>query len=125
DTLPQAGDIFEVISAEDYKKGRTGVAKITVPRQVMHENALNLIIKADNASSKEALLGSIEKMSGKAFKEFYIVHSGIGAVTESDVVLAADTKSMIYVLHDKVESNAASLAQKLQVSIKSFDIIYK
>lgn len=125
DALPQAGDAFEVVSFAEFKKERLTSQKAAIARQVLHENALNLIIKVDNASSKEALLGAIEKMSGKAFKEFYIIHAGIGSVTESDIILAADTKSIVYVLHGKIEANAVALMNKLQVTVKSFDIIYK
>lgn len=123
--LAQAGDLFEVVSAAEFKKDRPVAHKASSLRQATHENSLNLIIKADNASSREALLGAIEKMSGKAFQEFYIVSAGIGPVTESDIVLAADTKSYVYVLHGKIEANAVALMQKLQVTVKSFDIIYK
>ena len=126
-SLPHTGDLFEVIQPGELKRGRTSAAELNVPsaRQVLHENALNLIIKTDGASSKEALLNSITKMSGKAFKEFYIISAGVGAITESDVMLASDTKSIIYGLHAKVEPNAAVLANKLNVTIKLYDIIYK
>ena len=127
-SLPQTGDLFEVVLQEEMKRGRTAMAETrstASARQVQHENALNIIIKTDGASSKEALLNSITKLSGKAFKEFYVISAGVGAITESDVVLASDTKSIIYGLHAKVEPNAATLAQKLGVLIKLYDIIYK
>ncbi|MFA6066563.1 MAG: translation initiation factor IF-2 [Candidatus Babeliaceae bacterium] len=124
--LPQVGDLFEVVTGAEIKKSHAALGQKVAPvRQVMHENALNIIIKADNVSSKEALLQSISKISGKTFKQFYVVASGVGSITESDIDLALDTKSLVYGLHVKVEPNAASLAQKMSLSIKLYDIIYK
>ncbi len=123
--LPVAGDEFLVVSAAEIKKDRSVLQRMPAAAQATRENALNLIIKADNASSKEALLNSITKMSGKAFKEFYIVFAGVGPITESDITLASDTKAIIYSFHTKVEPSAQALAQKLDVTIRSFDIIYK
>lgn len=126
DEIPQVGEGFEVVSLEEYKAFKPRpIQEDSRVRQVITENSLPLIIKTDTLSSKEALLQAIKKMSGKAFKEFYIVSTHVGAVTESDVMLAADTSSMIYALHVKVEPNALLLAQKLGVTIKLFDIIYK
>lgn len=127
DKSPQAGDPFEVVTLDEYKKARQ---QHVAPERfrgsaVAAENALNLIIKADNMSSMEAILGAIGKLSGKTFKELNVLHGAIGAVSESDVDLAANTKALIYGFHIKVEPNAALLAQKNNVSIKLFDIIYK
>lgn len=84
-----------------------------------------MIIKTDTNSSKEALLESIAKLSKKAEKGFTIIHAQVGNVNESDIELAADTRAKIYTLHAKSEPNAATLAQYMDVSIHSFDIIYK
>lgn len=123
--LPPAGDPFEIIPQEELKRERTREQKPALARQVLHENALNLVIKTDTISSQEALLEAIGKMGGKAFKELYVVHAAVGMVTEGDVILAHDTKSLIYTLHSKVEPTAAALAQKLGVSTKTFGVIYQ
>jgi translation initiation factor IF-2 len=127
DQLPQAGDPFEVVSQEEYKKYRQNQVAPGRVRgaAVSSENALNLIIKTDNVSSLEAVLGAIGKFSGKAFKEFNVLHGAIGAITESDIDFAIGTKALVYGLHVKVEPNAALLAQKNGVIVKLFDIIYK
>lgn len=126
DELPRAGDAFEVVTIEQYKKARqTAPVMVSKSRGAATENALNLIIKTDNVSSLEAVLGAITKLSGKAFKECNVLHGAVGALTESDISLAIDTKSLVYGFHTKVEPNAAILAQKYAVSIKLFDIIYK
>jgi len=131
EALPRAGDAFEVVSVDVFKKHRhaiTSTADVNKYRNatsLVHDNVLSLIIKTDNASSLEALLGAIRKLHGKAFKEFNIIHGAVGPITESDISLAIDTKALIYGLHVKVESNAVVLAQKKGLVIKLFDIIYK
>ncbi len=126
--LPEAGDYFEIVDKDTYLKTKNvfaGQKHPTLARAMNAENAVTLIVKTDTNSSKEALLESIGKLSKKSEKPFIILQSGIGNVTESDVMLAADTNSRIITLHVKAESNATNLAQRNEVSIHSFDIIYK
>lgn len=126
DELPRPGDAFEVVSLEEYKKSRQSTAPVAQKtRAAATENALNLIIKTDNNSSLEAIIGSLQKLAGKAFKEFHVLYSGVGAITERDVALAYDTEALVYGFHTKVEPNAQAFAQKHAVPIKLFDIIYK
>lgn len=129
--LPTAGEAFQVVSHEVFKNFERTKESVAMPAQASQrttatsEQTINLIVKADNASSLEAVLGGIAKLSGKWFKEFSIVHSGVGAISESDIMLASDTQSLIYGFTVKVEPNAAALAQQKGVEIKLFDIIYK
>ncbi len=123
--LPKAGDAFEVVTAAEAKKIKPAQLKDQQRIQPIKENALNLIIKTDNASSKEAIVNAIAKMSGKAFKEFNILSAGVGSITDGDVALAIDTNALIYGLHSKVEPSAAAAAAKNNVSIKLFGIIYE
>lgn len=126
-SLPQAGDIFKVGSERDIKRGKVTADTLVVgrPTQMIKENAVALIVKADTASSLEALLSSIQKIGEKTYKGFYIVHSGVGAISESDIALASDTGSLVYGLHTSAGQNAYSLAQKLDIEINLFGIIYK
>lgn len=127
--MPEAGDSFEVVPKESYSKSKNifeGQRSVNAPqRMIQDENAIVLIVKTDTNSSKEALLESIAKISKKSEKGFMVLQSGIGNISESDVMLAADTGAKIITLHVKAESNAAALAGKLGVSIITFDIIYK
>lgn len=124
--LPQVGDIFRVVSKAEAKKGVTeSPLRAPVATVSTGEQSINLIIKADNASSKEAVVNSIEKLNKKVEVDINMVASSIGSVTESDITLAADTQSIIYGFTVKVEPKAKSLAAKLDVEIKIFDIIYK
>jgi translation initiation factor IF-2 len=127
DEIAGVGDVFEVISENDFRKARAskGERKGVKPRAATSENSLNLIIKTDGNASREALLGALRGVVGKDDKEIYVVHSGVGNITEGDVLLAANTGSMIVGLHVKSETNAGAMAQREQVTIKRFDIIYK
>lgn len=128
DELPEAGDYLEVLSKEDLRRVKSGDISNRRPltyRKMLTEGAKNIIVKTDTNSSKEALVESILKVSDKSEKGFNIIQASIGAISESDVILAADTGSDIFALHIKAEPNATLLAQRLAVSIKTFDVIYK
>jgi translation initiation factor IF-2 len=126
--LPDAGDMFMVVPKEVYLKAKQAHGEQKLPaalKAIGVENAIKIIIKTDSNSSKEALLESVEKISKKSEKGFLIVLSGIGDISESDIMLASDTNSRIFTLHVKAEPNALQLATRMGVAIESFDIIYK
>lgn len=126
--LPNAGDEFQVVSKDYYLKAKQGLGdqkSSASLRSIGAVSAMTLLVKTDTNSSKEALIEAIEKLSKKSEKGFLVLQSTIGTVSESDVVLAADTHSRIITLHAKSEPNALVLAQRLGVSVTSFDIIYK
>jgi translation initiation factor IF-2 len=125
--VPEAGDYFEVVSREKYLTARSaGEQKVVQPtKSFAKENSINLIIKTDSKSSKEALLGSIAKVGKKGDRHPNIINASIGDISESDVTLAATTGSIIFGLHVKPGPNALSLAQKYGVKLELHDIIYK
>lgn len=125
DSLAHVGDLFKVVDQAEYRAYQGGDAQRTQQRASVPENALCLIVKTDSLSSQEAFLASIAKLSGKAFKQLYVVQSAVGPVLEGDVELALTTKALIIGLHVRIEPAAAALAQKLGVVIKSHEIIYK
>ncbi len=124
--LPQVGEFLQVISEEEYKKAknkpeeRKNYSLKSIPQE-----AINIIIKTDNESSKEAILGEILKNSKKNKKEIYVINSGVGNISENDVILASNTNSTIYGFGVKTDSNVNNLASQFSVSIRLFDIIYK
>ena len=127
--LPHTGDIFQVISPQEYKKrssmslataAETGFKKVAT-----EQDAILILLKTDNASSREALVRSIEALSAKLPKKFAIVHAALGDISESDIMLAFDTQALIYAFHVKIEPHALALLHKYPVTIKYFDIIYK
>lgn len=125
DELAQAGDIFKVISADEYKRVR-----FEKPKQheatmgEVGENALIMILKADTDSSKEALLAAIEKLAQQEKQEIAIVQSSVGAITESDIELAVATRAVIYSFCVKPEIYVQSFAKKRGIEIRLFYVIY-
>jgi translation initiation factor IF-2 len=79
----------------------------------------NLLLKADTAGTLEAIKNSIGQ------EEITLVDSGVGSITESDIMLALDTKAVIIGFAVKVSSEAKKLADTEGVRIKTFAIIYE
>ena len=129
DELPQAGDMLEVVKKEMYlgskKKGESTKSAAVSQSRMSGEQEIKLIVKTDTASSQEALVDGINKVSKKLERGYSLVHVGIGRVSESDVILASDTGSRIVALHVKVEPGAAQVALRLGIVIETYDIIYK
>ena len=126
--LPAAGSDFIVVTQKEYKKARSGASIIEhiVPKNILlKERSINIIIKTDAHSSREALLDSIQKLSKKIDVDFAIIFAGVGDIRETDIDLASTTKSLIVGLHVKAEPNAIASAQRLKVVIEQYDIIYK
>ncbi len=126
--LPNAGDFFEVISKEEFKKTRfQGEHKSQGAERafVAQGGDINIILKTDTNSSREAILGSLQTLSKRLEKKFTIVHAAVGMVNESDVALASATGASIVAFHVKAEPNALLLAQKNGVILRNYDIIYK
>lgn len=139
--VPQAGDQFMVF--EDEKKARAiGEARAVKQRdserrassrvslddlflhiQQGEIKELNLIIKADVQGSVEALRGSLEKIdvNGTRVK---IIHTGAGAITESDVTLANASNAIIIGFNVRPEPNARSMAEQEKIDIRLHRVIY-
>lgn len=93
----------------------------------VHEGSLknlNLIIKTDTKGSLEALVATLAPISNEEAK-VNIVHAAPGAVTESDLVLAEATKSVIIAFNIKPVAKAKQMAEKQKIEIKEYKIIYE
>ena len=104
----------------------SGVTLDTFMNRV-HEGSLknlNIIIKADTIGSVEALKSALLAIRNDEAK-VNIVHSGAGAVTESDVILAETTGSIIICFNQKPVAKAKALAESSKVEIKEYKIIYE
>ena len=84
---------------------------------------LNIILKADTMGSVEALKSALLVIRNEEAK-VNIVHSATGAVTESDVVLAQTTNSVIISFNQKTNAKVQSIADNLKIEIKEYNIIY-
>lgn len=138
---PQAGEKFKVYQDEsEAKSTATRRAQILreqgirakkhitldeIGRRLALGNfkQLNLIIKGDVDGSVEALSDSLQKLSTEEIA-VSVVHKAVGAITESDVLLAAASDAIIVGFNVRPSSQAAKLAEKEGVELKAYSIIY-
>jgi len=85
---------------------------------------LNIIIKADTQGSVEALKQALEKLSNKEV-EVKVIHGGVGAVTETDIMLAAASNAIIIGFNVRPEANAKKVAEKEKVDVRTYRVIYE
>ncbi|MGH7186452.1 MAG: translation initiation factor IF-2, partial [Pseudomonadota bacterium] len=84
---------------------------------------LAVVIKADVQGSAEALGSAVEKLSTDAVK-LRVIHSGVGAITETDVMLATASRAIIIGFNIRPEPKASALAEKDGIDIRLYTIIY-
>ena len=84
---------------------------------------LNMILKGDVDGSVEALTDSLQKLSTEEI-QVNIIHKGVGAITESDVLLASASDAIVLGFNVRPMGNARSIAEKEEIDIRSYSIIY-
>ena len=84
---------------------------------------LNLIIKADTIGSCEALQSTLLAIRNEEAK-VNVIHAGTGAITESDIILAETTKSILIAFNQKAMPKAKTMAESMKIEIKNYNIIY-
>ncbi|MBV1822018.1 translation initiation factor IF-2, partial [Bacteroidales bacterium MSK.15.36] len=84
---------------------------------------LNIIVKADVQGTIEAIRQSLEKLSTDEVK-VRVIHGGVGAITETDVILANASSAVIIGFNVRPDSNAIASAEKENVEIKTYRVIY-
>ncbi|NLX91240.1 MAG: translation initiation factor IF-2 [Firmicutes bacterium] len=139
--VPQAGDSFMVVKDEKLarqiaaKRGEKlreatlrKVQKVSLDdlfKQAQeNEVDLNIIIKADTQGSAEALQDSLQKIESDKVK-IKILHTGVGAITESDIMLASASNAIIIGFNVRPEPSARKLAEKEGVDIRLYRVIYE
>lgn len=85
---------------------------------------LNIVIKADVQGSVQAVKQSLERLSNDEV-QIKVIHGGVGAITESDVLLASASNAIIIGFNVRPVSGAEQLAEKETVDIRTYTIIYK
>ena len=85
---------------------------------------LNIVIKGDTDGSVQALADSLERLSTSEVA-VEIVHKGVGAVTESDVLLATTTSAVIIGFHVRPDAKAREVAEREGVEIRNYSVIYE
>lgn len=133
DEMPEIGDNFKVFNTREESKEEVVKEKAKAgnhTKNVLDTNDSNLhvvpiVVKADTGSSLEAVTSEIKKLeTDRVIPK--IISSGIGPVGESDVRLAdGSEKAIIIGFNVKTDSPAKNLADRNEVSIETFDIIYK
>lgn len=87
------------------------------------DKVLNLIVKADVKGSSEAIKQSLEKITNEEVK-VKVIHSAVGAVNESDILLAQTSSAIIIAFNVRPDAKAKVLAERNGVEIKTYRIIY-
>jgi translation initiation factor IF-2 len=126
--LSHAGDCFEVITLDKYKKIKD-IPTFKLERERISGgntgDIVQIVLKVDTASTLEAVEASLKKISTRSKKDLNILYSGVGDILESDVVLAVNTGALLLGLHVKIDSKASLLAQKNMITVHLYEIIYK
>ena len=138
--LPNAGDELLVMESERTAKTlseerldakRTN--KLTVPQRATLESlleadggkkVLRIVLKCDAQGSVEALTGALQQIESKKV-DLEIIHSAVGPVSESDILLASASNAVVIGFNVKVENTAVTAAKSEGVQIKLYSIIYE
>ncbi|MEM8926653.1 MAG: translation initiation factor IF-2 [Bacteroidota bacterium] len=141
DGAPQAGDKFNVLEDErEAKQIATKRSQLQREQSVRTQRhitldeigrrialgdfkELNIILKGDVDGSVEALTDSFQKLSTDEI-QVNIIHKGVGAITESDVLLASASDAIIIGFNVRPMGNARSVADKEEIDIRTYSIIY-
>ncbi|WP_280146056.1 translation initiation factor IF-2 [Bacillus amyloliquefaciens] len=140
--VPQAGDQFlvfkdektarsvgEARASKQLEEQRSDKAKLSLDdlfEQIKQGDVkdINLIVKADVQGSAEALTAALQKIEVEGVK-VKIIHTGVGAITESDIILASASNAIVIGFNVRPDGNAKSTAEAENVDIRLHRIIYK
>ncbi|UTR15056.1 translation initiation factor IF-2 [Salipaludibacillus sp. LMS25] len=140
-SVPQAGDQFRVF--KDEKQARQiGEARATKQREADRKESsrvslddlfdqiqqgeikeINIIVKADVQGSAEAMKGSLEKIEVEGVK-VNIIHTGVGAIAESDIILASASNAIVIGFNVRPDVNAKRTAEAEKVEVRLHRVIY-
>ncbi len=141
DGAPQAGDRFNIFEDErEAKQIATKRSQLQREQSVRTQKhitldeigrrialgdfkELNIILKGDVDGSVEALTDSFQKLSTEEI-QVNIIHKGVGAITESDVLLASASEAIIIGFNVRPAGNARMVADKEEIDIRTYSIIY-
>jgi translation initiation factor IF-2 len=142
DEVPEVGETFQVVTdtakakqivlyreskqrEEQLKKGsRISLEALAKSLKEGEVKELNIILKADVGGTCEVLADTLQKLSTDKVK-VRVLHTGVGAITETDVLLASASEGIIVGFNVRPEKSAAALAEKESVDIRLHTIIYE
>lgn len=139
--VPQAGDILQVCKDEKTAKEQAGkISILAMARDHQHRGMgmdeiisrihkgqlkhLKLVLKVDTKGSMEAIKQSLAKIKDDEVS-IKIIHSGIGNITEGDIIMASASKGVIVGFHVAANAQVRAIAERENVDIMKYDIIYK
>jgi len=138
--LPNAGDEFLVMESEraakqlsDERLEAKRASKLYVPQRATLESLLEtaggqkilrMVLKCDTQGSLEAIVGALKQIETKKVT-LEMIHSAVGPISESDILLASASEAVAVGFNIKVESMAVSAAKREGVQIKLYSIIYE
>ncbi len=140
--LPAAGDLFyqvtdqrraQEVAGARKKPGAPGTAPLTGPRgldqlqalmQTGDVQELRLVVKADVQGSVEALQGALSDLGTEQVK-VNVIHTGVGGITENDVMLASASQAIVLGFNVRPQGKASSTSKKEGVEIRTYNVIYE
>src|SRR5918997_1090679 len=139
--VPEAGTRFEAVDHERIARDRAQQAEAALRRQELAQQGgtrrtleellgeggtqdLNLVVKADVAGSVEALKEALSRLSTEEVR-VNVVRSGVGAITDSDVMLASASGGIMLGFNVRPTNTAKQTADREGVEIRTYDVIYK
>jgi len=138
--LPNAGDEFLVMESEratkqlsDERLETKRTNKLFVPQRATLETlletaegkkVLRIVLKADTQGSVEAIVNALKQIETKKV-DLEIIHSAVGPISESDILLASASDAVVIGFNVKVETMAVSAAKREGVQVKLYSIIYE
>jgi translation initiation factor IF-2 len=138
--LPNAGDELLVMESErstktlsDERLEEKRANKLTLPQRATLESlleaadgkkVLRIVLKCDAQGSLEALVGALQQIESKKV-DLEIIHSAVGPISESDILLASASDAVVVGFNVKVEAMAVPVAKRESVQVKLYSIIYE
>jgi translation initiation factor IF-2 len=134
--VPTAGDLLEVVADErrakaiaEERRERRRAAELGQARrgsleELVEVRELRLVVKADVHGSLEAILGALQRLQTEEVK-INVLHAAVGAVTESDVMLAAASRAVVVGFNVRPDPAARKLAEQEGVDVRLYRIIYE
>ena len=139
--VPGAGSVFNAVAderlarelveqrkAEEKARANAPIQKVSLEDlfsqiQAGEMKDLNLIVKADVQGSAEAVKASLEKLSNEEVR-VRVIHSGVGAINDSDVMLASTSKAIIIGFNVRPDASARDSAARSNVDMRMYRVIY-
>jgi translation initiation factor IF-2 len=140
-TVPQAGDLLEVVADERAAKqvatsrqdqrradriqaaARMSLEDLYQRIQTGEVKELNIVLKADVQGSVEAISESLRSIEHPEVR-VHVIHAGVGDISDSDVMLAQASRAVIIGFHVNIESAAREMAQEQGVDVRIYQVIY-